>query len=117
MNDNRGEMAPVDVTLNEIESEGSHFQLISHLKLEGVPSVHKYKCLRTGINIVFSDAEDPIVEGYFTLGNILVVFYFVFIYLQILLRPTTVCVQVICLRYGRLSSYNERGFYWFWVIS
>jgi len=92
MNDNRGEMAPVDVTLNEIESEGSNFQLITHLKLEGVSSVHKYKCLRTGINIVFGDVEGPLVQGYFTLGNnILVVFYFVFIYFQILLWPTTVC--------------------------
>jgi len=92
MNDNRGEMAPVEVTLNEIESEGSHFQLISHSKHEGVSPVHKYKCLRTGINIVFGDVEGPLVQGYFTLGNILVVFYFIFIYLQILLRPTTVCV-------------------------
>lgn len=84
LNDNRGEMAPVDVTLNDTESEGNHFQLISHLKLEGISSVHKYKCLRTGINIVFGDVEGPLVQGYFTLGNILIVFCFDFFYLQML---------------------------------
>jgi len=72
MNDKRGGMAPVDVTLSEKHSD--RFQLVNYSKLESAIPVYKYKCLRTGITIVFGDIEGPLVQGYFTLGNILVVF-------------------------------------------
>lgn len=60
-------MAPVDVTHNDLYS--NKFQLISYTKFENVIPVYKYKCLRTGITIVFGDIEGPLVQGYFTLGK------------------------------------------------
>lgn len=60
-------MAPMDVTLSKKHSDA--FQLVNYSKLENVIPVYKYKCLRTGINVVFGDIEGPLVQGYFTLGK------------------------------------------------
>lgn len=60
-------MTPVKVMYNEKHSE--KFCLVSKLKFENTISINKYKCLRTGITIVFSDIEGPLVKGYFMLGN------------------------------------------------
>uniref|UniRef100_A0A2S2PA73 Presequence protease, mitochondrial n=1 Tax=Schizaphis graminum TaxID=13262 RepID=A0A2S2PA73_SCHGA len=67
MYNERGEMAPVDVTLSEKHS--NRFQLINYSKLESAIPVYKYKCLRTGITVVFGDIEGPLVQGYFTLAT------------------------------------------------
>lgn len=56
MNNGRGGMALVDVKLSEKHSH--RFQLINYSKLESAISIHKYKCLRTGIIVVFGNIED-----------------------------------------------------------
>ncbi|XP_025203253.1 uncharacterized protein C05D11.1-like isoform X2 [Melanaphis sacchari] len=66
-NKHGGGMAPVDVTLSEKHS--ARFQLINYSKLELAIPVYKYKCLRTGITIVFGEIEGPLVQGYFTLAT------------------------------------------------
>lgn len=66
MNGERG-MAPAEATRHGPYAD--KFQLVNHSKFENVIPVYKYKCLRTGMTVVFGDIEGPLVSGYFTLGR------------------------------------------------
>lgn len=61
-------MVPVTETRRDTDYSGK-FELISHSKFEQSIPVYKYKCLRTGMMIVFGDIEGPLVQGYFALGK------------------------------------------------
>lgn len=61
-------MAPIDSTLNQ--NFADKFSLLNYSLFENVIPVYKYKCLRTGITIVFGDIDGPLVNGYFTLGKL-----------------------------------------------
>ncbi|VVC45099.1 Peptidase M16, C-terminal,Metalloenzyme, LuxS/M16 peptidase-like,Peptidase M16, N-terminal [Cinara cedri] len=56
-------MAPVDASYSD------RYELISFSKVECSIPVYKYKCLRTGISIVFGDIDGPLVQGHFALAT------------------------------------------------
>lgn len=60
-------MAPVDATHNKKYS--NKYELINYSKFECSIPVCKYKCLRTGISVVFGDIDGPLVQGHFALGK------------------------------------------------
>lgn len=62
-------MAPVDASPLS-EAYAKTYRLVDRLQYESAIPVYKYKCLRTGITVVFGDIEGPLVSGYFTLGNV-----------------------------------------------
>ncbi|XP_050528273.1 uncharacterized protein C05D11.1-like [Daktulosphaira vitifoliae] len=60
-------MSPIDSTINQ--NFVDKFSLLNCSFYENVIPVYKYKCLRTGITIVFGDIDGPLVNGYFTLAT------------------------------------------------
>lgn len=46
------------------------FKLVAEAKVNGTIPIYKYVSKRTGLKVVLALVEGPVVNGYFTLGNL-----------------------------------------------
>lgn len=50
-------------------NEDTSFELVHQVLAYGKVPVHHYKSKRTGLTLILTEVDGPIVKGYFTIGK------------------------------------------------